>query len=209
MKKLLTLVLALCMVMGAVSALAEGFELAESYDAGERVFDGGEITTVKAAGGSGTPMTTDVYEGNGDKDYTDEKVYTYNDFASELTSSTNWDPLSWETNSDSAILDYISSGYYTFVMNSDRTGYSVVPEMAADVAQDVTAEYVGSFGVAEGETGKAWRIPLNQDMTWDDGTKITADDCLYSIKELLNPKTKNRRADSYYAGDFVVYNAKN
>ena len=209
MKKLLTLVLALCMVMGAVSALAEGFELAESYDAGERVFDGGEITTVKAAGGSGTPMTTDVYEGNGDKDYTDEKVYTYNDFASELTSSTNWDPLSWETNSDSAILDYISSGYYTFVMNSDRTGYSVVPEMAADVAQDVTAEYVGSFGVAEGETGKAWRIPLNQDMTWDDGTKITADDFLYSIKELLNPKTKNRRADSYYAGDFVVYNAKN
>ena len=209
MKKLLALVLALCMMAGVMSAIAEGFELAESYDPGERVFDGGEITTVPAAKGSGTPMTTDVYEGNGDKDYTDEKVYTFNDFAAELKASTNWDPLSWETNSDSAILDYISTGFYSFVLNSNKDGYSVVPELAADVAQDVTAEYVGRFGVEEGEEGKAWRIALNQDATWDDGTKITAEDYLYSIKELLNPKTMNRRADSYYAGDFVVYNAKN
>ena len=209
MKKLLALVLALCMMAGVMSAIAEGFELAESYDFGERVFDGGEITTVAAAAGSGTPMTTDVYSGNGDKDYTDEKVYTYNDFAAELKASTNWDPLSWETSSDSAILDYISSGFYSFVLNSNKDGYSVVPELAADVAQDVTAEYVGQFGVQEGETGKAWRIALNQDATWDDGTKITAEDYLYSIKELLNPKTMNRRADSYYAGEFVVYNAKN
>ena len=209
MKKLLALVLALCLMTGVVSALAEGFTLADSYEVGERVFDGGEITTTKAAGGSGTPLTTDVYMGNGDKDYTDEKMYTYTEAVSELTSSTCWDPLAWETQSDRVILDYISSGFYTFVLNSDMSGYSLALELAADVAQDVTAEYVGKFGVAEGETGKAWRIPLKQDITWDDGTKITAADFEYSIKELLNPKTKNRRADSYYAGDFVVYNAKN
>ena len=46
MRKILALVLALCMVTGVMSALAEGFELADSYDPGERVFDGGEITTV-------------------------------------------------------------------------------------------------------------------------------------------------------------------
>ena len=209
MKKLLALVLALCLMTGVVSALAEGFTLADSYEVGERVFDGGEITTTKAAGGSGTPLTTDVYMGNGDKDYTDEKMYTYTESVAELTSSTCWDPLAWETESDRIILDYISSGFYTFVLNSDMSGYSLALELAADVAQDVTAEYVGKFGVAEGETGKAWRIPLKQDITWDDGTKITAADFEYSIKELLNPKTKNRRADSYYAGDFVVYNAKN
>ena len=209
MKKLLALVLALCLMTGVVSALAEGFTLADSYEVGERVFDGGEITTTKAAGGSGTPLTTDVYMGNGDKDYTDEKMYTYTEAVSELTSSTCWDPLAWETQSDRVILDYISSGFYTFVLNSDMSGYSLALEMASDVAQDVTAEYVGKFGVAEGETGKAWRIPLKKDITWDDGTAITAADFEYSIKELLNPKTKNRRADSYYAGDFVVYNAKN
>ena len=209
MKKLLALVLALCLMTGVVSALAEGFTLADSYEVGERVFDGGEITTTKAAGGSGTPLTTDVYMGNGDKDYTDEKMYTYNESVAELTSSTCWDPLAWETQSDREILDYITSGFYTFVLNSDMSGYSLALELASDVAQDVTAEYVGKFGVAEGETGKAWRIPLKKDITWDDGTAITAADFEYSIKELLNPKTKNRRADSYYAGDFVVYNAKN
>ena len=209
MKKLLALVLALCLMTGVVSALAEGFTLADSYEVGERVFDGGEITTTKAAGGSGTPLTTDVYMGNGDKDYTDEKMYTYTEAVSELTSSTCWDPLAWETESDRIILDYITSGFYTFVLNSDMSGYSLALEMASDLAQDVTAEYVGKFGVAEGETGKAWRIPLKKDITWDDGTAITAADFEYSIKELLNPKTKNRRADSYYAGDFVVYNAKN
>ena len=209
MKKLLALVLALCLMTGVVSALAEGFTLADSYEVGERVFDGGEITTTKAAGGSGTPLTTDVYMGNGDKDYTDEKMYTYTEAVSELTSSTCWDPLAWETQSDRVILDYITSGFYTFVLNSDMSGYSLALEMASDLAQDVTAEYVGKFGVAEGETGKAWRIPLKKDITWDDGTAITAADFEYSIKELLNPKTKNRRADSYYAGDFVVYNAKN
>ena len=209
MKKLFALVLALCMLTGVVSALAEGFELAASYDPGERVYDAGEITTVKAGGGSGSEVSTDVYAGVEGKDYTDEKEYTFNDFASELTSSTNWDPLSWETNSDSAILDYISTGFYSFVLNTDKSGYSVVPELAADFAQDVTAEYVGQFGVEEGETGKAWRVPLNQDITWDDGTKVTAADFEYSIQQLLNPKIMNRRADSYYAGSFVIYNAKN
>ena len=54
MKKLFALVLALCMLTGVVSALAEGFELAASYDPGERVYDAGEITTVKAGSGSGS-----------------------------------------------------------------------------------------------------------------------------------------------------------
>ena len=71
MKKLLALVLALCMLSGVVSALAEGFTLADSYDAGERIYDGGAITTAKAGAGSGSEVTTDVYTGNGDKDYTD------------------------------------------------------------------------------------------------------------------------------------------
>ena len=208
-RKLLALVLALCMMSGVVSAMAEGFTPAASYDPGERNFDGGEITTVKAGAGTGSEVTTDVYPGIEGKDYTDEKFYTFNDFSAELTSSTIWDPLSWETNDDSAILDYISSGFYTFVLNTDKTGYSVVPELAAGMPVDVTAEYVGKFGINEGEANKAWRIALNQDITWDDGTKVNASDFEYSIQQLLNPKIMNRRADSYYAGSFVIYNAKN
>ena len=208
MKKLLALVLALCLAGSCASVLAEGFTPAESYDPGVREFNAGAVTLESAAAGGGQ-VTSDVYAGEEGKDYTDEKVYTYNDYTSALTSSMNWDVLSWETNEDSAITDYIISGFYTFKMNSDKTGYSVVPEAAAEMPVDVTAEYVGNYGVAEGETGKAWRIALNPDVCFNDGTKVTADDYVYSMQQQLNPKMLNRRADSWYDGTFSIVNAKN
>ena len=207
MKKLLALVLTLCMLAGVVSALAEGFTPAASYDVGERKFDGGEITTVAAAAGGGS-VDTVAYAGEAGKDYTDEKVYTYNDFIT-ATTSMDWNPHTWETSDDSSLLAMITMGFYDIVLNADKTGYAFIPEMAAELPVDVTAEYVGKFGVAEGESNKAFRIALNQDATWENGEKITADDYIYSMQQQLNPKMLNRRADSYYAGDMIVYNAKN
>lgn len=207
MKKLLALVLTLCMLAGVVSALAEGFTPAASYDVGERKFDGGEITTVAAVAGGGT-VDTVAYAGEAGKDYTDEKVYTYNDFIT-ATASMDWNPHTWETNDDNSLLSMITMGFYDIVLNADKTGYAIIPEMAAELPVDVTAEYVGKFGVEEGETDKAFRIALNQDATWQNGEKITADDYIYSMQQQLNPKMLNRRADSYYAGDMIVYNAKN
>ena len=208
MKKILSVVLAALLALSCLSAMAEGFTPAASYDTGVRVYNAGEVTLELAAGGSGNTVTSDVYAGIEGKDYTDEKVYTYNDYTAAITSTMNWDPLSWETNEDSAILDYCASGFYSFVLNSDKTGYSVIPEMAADYPVDVTAEYAGTYGISEGETAKAWRIALNPDVCWDNGEKITADDYVYSMQQLLNPKMLNRRADSYYAGSFIIVNAK-
>ena len=93
MKKILSIALALIMVLSSVSALAEGFVLADSYDAGERAFNGGAVTLEAAPVGGGS-VTSDVYAGEEGKDYTDEKVYTFNDFTSALTSNSNWDVLS-------------------------------------------------------------------------------------------------------------------
>lgn len=208
MKKTLALLLALTMIVTCCGVFAEGFAPAESYDIGERTYYAGNVTLEKASQGGGT-ISTDVYAGIEGKDYTDEKVYTYNDFTAAIGSSMNWDPLSWETNEDSDILDYVTTGFYTFNLNSDKSGYSITPELAADYPVDVTAEYAGSYGVQEGETAKAWRIALNRDATWDNGEKITADDYVYSLQQLLNPKMLNRRADSYYAGTFIIHNAKN
>jgi len=106
-------------------------------------------------------------------------------------------------------MDYITSGFYAFVLNSDLTGYSIVPEMAAAYPVDVTSEYVGSYGITEGETARAWRIALRTDACFDDGTPITADDYIYSMQQQLNPKMLNRRADSWYDGTFSIINAKN
>lgn len=209
MKKLLSMALALCLCLSVASAsLAEGFTPAESYDPGERVFDAGKVTLSPAAAGGGA-IDTVPYAGVEGKDYSDEKVYTYNDYTGGIGESMNWDILSWETNEDDQIVSYITTGFYTFNVNEDKTGYSITPEMAADYPVDVTAEYAGKYGVAEGETGKAWRIALNPDACFEDGTKITADDYIYSMQQQLNPKMLNRRADSWYAGTFVIVNAKN
>ena len=181
MKKLLALVLALCMVTGVMSALAEGFTPAASYDPGERKFDGGEINTVAVAAGGGS-IDTVAYAGEEGKDYTDEKVYTYNDYIASTTSM-DWNPQTWETTDDGNIMAMMTMGFYDIVLNADKTGYAFIPEMTAEMPVDVTSEYVGKFGVKEGETNKAFRIALNQDATWQNGEKITADDYIYSMQQ--------------------------
>ena len=206
MKKILALVMALCMLSSVV--LAEtAFAPAESYDVSDRAYHAGEVVLAPVEAGGGS-INTVRYAGVEGKDYTDEKVYTYNDYLGG-TSGMNWNPHTWETSDDSMLLDMQTVGFYSFYLNEDKTGYAILPEAAADYPVDVTAEYVGQLGVKEGETGKAWRIALNPDMCWENGDKITADDYIYSMQQQLNPKMLNRRADSYYAGDMVVYNAKN
>ncbi len=208
MKKFVSVALALMLALSCVSGLAEGtFTPAETYEVGERSYFGGDVTLEPAAQGGGS-VTTDVWAGEAGKDYTDEKVYTYNSYTGALTSSSDWNPHTWETNDDSDLLGMMTMGFYDFVLNSTGTGYSVVPEMAAELPVDVTAEYVGKFGVEEGQTAKAWRIALNQAATWQNGEKITADDYIYSMQQQLNPKMLNRRADSYYDGDFSIVGAK-
>ena len=167
----------------------------------------GSLVSKKEQSGGGE-VGYDVYTGNGDKDYTDPKFYTFNDFITD-TSTLNWGPCTWETSDDSSILDRISSGYYGFALNSKKDGWSVTCELAAALPEDVTKDYVGKYGIKEGDTAKAWKIKLRQDLQWNDGTPIKADDFVYSAQELLDPIMLNRRADSLYAGDFAIYNAKN
>ena len=201
MKRIASIVLSLVFVLSCVGAFAEGYEV------GERALFAGNVTLEPAAEGGGT-IDTSVFAGTEGKDYTDEKVYTYNDFVASITSSSNWNPHTWDTADDSTLLGMMTMSLYEFVLNEDATAYSIIPEMAADYPVDVTAEYVGKYGVEEGETSKAFRIALNQAATWQDGTPINADTYIYSMQQLLNPKMLNRRADSYYGGEFVIYKAK-
>lgn len=186
------------------------FTPAETYkdpDIYDTIFNGGSVTTVKNDNVGGGTVSNVPYAGEAGKDYSDEKVYTYKDYLAGM-SGLNWNPLSWETNDDSYVLGFLTMGFYDFAINEDKTGYSIIPEMAAEMPVDVTADYVGSYGVKEGDTAKAWKIALNPNAKWQDGTPITADDYIYSMQQQLDPKALYRRADSYYAGDFQLVNAK-
>jgi len=203
LKKALALVLALTMVFAISVIPAAADEALVEYN-DDIVY--GEIETVAAETGDHDVNYT-RYAGVEGKDYTDPEVYTLHDYLGGTTGM-NWSPMNWETSDDSSIVDLITTGLYTFDFNEDATGWAVTPEMAVGAAEDVTAEYVGQFGIEEGETHKAYKFTLNPAACWEDGTPINADTYIYSCQQLLDPLMRNRRADSYYAGSFAIYNAK-
>lgn len=135
-------------------------------------------------------------------------VYTFNTYTSTFPST--WNPHTYQTATDSTILDYTTVGFYTFDYNETMDGFVVVPEMAASMPIDVTADYVGDeWGLTEDDSARAWLIELRDNLAWEDGTPITAHDFVESAKRLLDPKAINYRADQLYSGDLKLVNAKN
>ena len=134
-------------------------------------------------------------------------TYTYDVALSEFP--TNWNIHQYQTETDAEIVDWISEGFYGFDYNETLDGYQMEPRIASDFPIDVTAEYVGEkWGIAEGETARAWKIPLRDNLAWQDGTPITAEDFVESYKRLLNPQAQNYRADGMWSGNMVVMNAE-
>ena len=137
----------------------------------------------------------------------EEATYTYNTYMTSFP--TVWSPFQMQTATDSELADYLSDGFYTFDFNETYDGYVIEPAMAVDFPTDVTAEYVGEqWEIAEGDTARAWKITLRDNLAWQDGTPITAYDFEKSAQYLLNPAAANYRADSYYSGNLVIKNAQ-
>lgn len=139
---------------------------------------------------------------------TENLSYTYNTY--EAGSPNKFNPHEWETSSDRYILDYTTLGLYDFILNENKDGYDIIPEMAGGEPVDVTSEYAGNetFGIpGDVTTGYAFKIPLNEKATWENGTPINADTYIYSMQQMLDPGIKNYRANSYTSGTMVLANA--
>ena len=140
-------------------------------------------------------------------------TYTYHSYSTAL--GNNWNPHTWETNADDSILSYLSSPFCTMSIKDSENGvYQWIYEMATSI-EDVTAEHRDDLtkynvALAEGDTaetaekGYVFEIKLNPEAKWENGEAITADDYIYSMQQLLNPKMKNYRANLYYAGESAV-----
>ena len=179
MKKFLALLLVLTMVL---SLAACGNKTTEATEA--PVVDATEAPVVEA------PAT-----------------YTYNYALS--TFPTLWNIHNYETSTDAEIVDYLISGFYSFDYNETLDGYKMVPMMATEFPIDVTADYIGQYGLEEGAESRAYVIKLRDDIKWEDGTGITATDFVESYKRLLNPDAQNYRADGMYSSSLVMHNAQN
>ena len=165
MKKLLALVMALCMLCGA--AMAEG---------------------------------TSAQEG----------VYTYNDYLT--LSPSNWNELTYQDNNDTEIMSYIGSSFFTYDFKFDEYGEIIPGEFeiiysAATALEDVTAKYAEAWNLPADGKGYAWKITLRDDLKWENGDAIKAEDFVYTMSEQLNPLFQNYRADSFYVGSTIIANA--
>ena len=151
----------------------------------------------------------------GDKEQT--STYTYKSYTTAL--GNNWNPHTWETNADDSILGYLSSPFVTMEAKDTENGvYQWVYEMATSI-KDVTADRkddltkygvdLGSKTLDEITKGYVFEIKLNKDAKWQNGVKITSEDYIYSMQQLLNPEMKNYRANLYIAGESALAGAFN
>lgn len=133
--------------------------------------------------------------------------YTYHTYTAAL--GNNWNPHTWETNADQTIMEQIGIGFLDSVMEKEgEFGWHY--EMATDI-KDITGEATAAdktkWNIEEGQEGRMWKITLNPNAKWENGDKITADDYVWSMQQLLDPELQNYRANSYTENDFALVNA--
>lgn len=187
MKRLLSLLLALMMVLSMVACGDKKEEESGAQDSG--------ATEEEAAGeeSEGTP---------------EEDTYT---FRSTTTSVSTWNPTDWEFSSEGNLISYTTSPLYSFNMNEAKDGYVIEPEVAVGEPVDVTAEYAGNetYGVpADATEAYAYKVQIRDDVYWNDGDQVTVDDYIYSISQYLNPEMLNFRASAWYSGSGALANAE-
>ncbi len=140
------------------------------------------------------------------------KTYTYNTYT--VASPSNWNELTYQDSNDTQIMGYIASSFFTYDFKYDANGLILPGEFeveydAATKLEDVTAKYAEAWGLGENASALAWAITLRQDLKWEDGTPIKAEDFVYTMKQQLDPLFQNYRADSFYAGATIIVNAEN
>ena len=139
--------------------------------------------------------------------------YTYRSYSTAL--GTNWNPHTWETDADSAVMAYIETPLVDMSIKNSETGEFQWVFEAATSVEDVTAKYQDALTkyavtLPEGKTaaditeGYVFEIKLNPNMKWENGTVINADTYIYSMKALLDPAMRNYRSNLYWSGESAV-----
>ena len=143
------------------------------------------------------------------------KQAEYNTTTSVMPS--NWNELTYADNNDTQIMSYIGSSFFDYdykfendekynedgSINKDAIvpGAYTTNYSAATKLEDVTSSVDAKWGYTDeqkAEGGYAWKITLREDLKWDDGTPITAEDFEWTMQQVLDPKFMNFRANTYY-----------
>ena len=87
-----------------------------------------------------------------------------------------------------------------YLATSDEKSY--IPGMAKSMPQDVTSEYVDEkWNIKEGDVGRAWKIELRDDLCWENGDRMTAQDFIDTIVVTYDCTLPIVNATSYTSQD--------
>ena len=179
MKKLLSLVLAVVMVLGLVACGGGNTETKPVETT--PVAEAAEYTLNYYTEALGTVWNPHNWDTNGD-----------NAILSYLET-----PLA-----TMSILDS-ENGVYQWIFEAATYVKDVTAENQGDLTKYQVTLPAGQT-VEETVNGYVFEIGLNPDMKWENGTPINADTYIYSMKALLDPAMKNYRANLYYDGESAV-----
>lgn len=185
---------ALALVMGVITATSfAGCNLFKKPDEGEKPY---EITKRARTG------------------WQDAKEYTWNDYTSQMPD--RWNTILTNDSTNVDLASYMNSSFFEFDYELDENGEIVsggftVDYSAATKLEDVTARYAGQYGLTEEKVAEghhAFAITLRQDLKWDDGTAIKAEDFVYTMSQQLSPDYLFDTASNYYSGNYIIHNSQ-
>ena len=146
--------------------------------------------------------------------HTDTKEYTFNDYTSQMPDRWNTILTNDATNVDMA--SYLGSSFFEFDYKLDESGAIVPGDFSVDYSaatklEDVTARYVGQYGITAEDVAEghhAFAITLREDLKWNDGTAIKAADFVYTMQQQLSPDYLFETASNYYSGNYIIHNSQ-
>lgn len=204
-KKVISLLLASAMVLSMAACGGEGDPSNSSEGNPSDSSEGSDSAPVESSGSDEDDADATAPAG----------PVTYRDYTSVMPS--NWNELTYEDANDAQILDYLVSSFFVYdfkfedgkKFNDDGTvnGEGIVPDefevvySAATKLEDVTSEVDAKWGYTDEQKAAgsyAWKITLREDLKWEDGTPINANDFVYTMQQQLDPLFQNMRAATYY-----------
>lgn len=171
------------------------------------------ITIAVASCGNGGDRPYDI-EKRSRTGWKDEREYTYNDYTSQMPDV--WNSILTSDNINIGMASYLNGSFFEYNYRYEESGEMTeggytVDYSAAVKLEDVTSDYVGRYGITEEmaqEGHHAFAITLRDDLEWDDGTPIQAEDFVYTMAQQLSPDYLFTTASNYYSGNYIIHNAK-
>jgi len=148
--------------------------------------------------------------------------YTYKAYAS--ATPTDWNDHTWQNSADRLILAYTTSGFFDQFIELDENKQAVYKEngfvqltwkpaaatdMPIDITDSLTSSQKAAYNVPDSATGGyAYQFNIRDNLKWQDGTPIVAQDFVESMELKLNPYRANYRANSHYNREANIAGAK-